>query len=85
MFFAETTKWILIKTIDISLCWQDPSFLLNISSLITYNDPLAMDPKNGGHDGKRWFIGINSSLTGLVIISSKNWNIPIKWKVVIAF
>ena len=46
---------------------------------------LAIDHKNGGHDGKRWFIGINSFLAGPVIISNKNWNIPIKWKVVITF
>ena len=43
-----------------------------------------MDPKNGVHDGKREFIGLNSFLTGPVIISSKNRNIPIKWEVVIA-
>ena len=47
--------------------------------------PFAMDPKNGVHDGKREFIGINSFLTGAVIISNKNWDIPIKWEVVIAF
>ena len=44
-----------------------------------------MDPKNGAHDGKRWFIGIISFLTGPVIVSIKNWNIPIKWEVAIAF
>ena len=46
---------------------------------------LAMDPKNEVHDGKRWFIDINRFLTGPVILSNKNWNIPIKWEVVIAF
>ena len=44
-----------------------------------------MDPKNVVHDGKKEFIGINSFLTGPVIVSNKNWNIPIKWEVVIAF
>ena len=31
------------------------------------------------------FVGINSFLTGPVIVSNKNWNIPIKWGVIIAF
>ena len=44
-----------------------------------------MDLKNERYDGKRWFIVINSFLTGVVIISKKNWNISIKWEVVIAF
>ena len=44
-----------------------------------------MDPKNGVHDGKRWFIGINSFLTGPVIVSNKSKNIPIKREVMIAF
>ena len=44
-----------------------------------------MDPKIGVDDNKRWFIGINSFQTGAEIISDKNWNIPIKWEVVIAF
>ena len=66
-----------------------PSFLFKAFSLITYNYlkmwPLAIDLKNGGHDGKRWFIGINSFLTGPVIISNKNRNSPIKWEVIISF
>ena len=33
---------------------------------------------------KRWFIGINSFLTSPVIVSNKNWNIPIQCEVVIA-
>ena len=41
--------------------------------------------QNGVHDGKREFIGINSFMTGPVIVSNKNWNISIKWEVVIAF
>ena len=41
--------------------------------------PFAMNPKNGAHDVKRWCFGINSFLTGPVIVSNKNWNIPIKW------
>ena len=36
-----------------------------------------MDPKNGVNDGKREFIGTNSFLTGRVIVSNKNWDIPI--------
>ena len=39
-----------------------------------------MNPKNGVHDYKMEFIGINSFLTGPVIVSNKNWNIPIKWE-----
>ena len=44
-----------------------------------------MDPKNEVHDGKGWFIGINGFLTGPVIISNNNWEIPTKWEFVIAF
>ena len=40
-----------------------------------------MDSKDGVYDGKRWFIGINSFLTGALIVSNKNWNIPIEWEV----
>ena len=41
-FFAETTQQILIKTTDISSCWQDPSFLFSASSLITNNYLVAV-------------------------------------------
>ena len=44
-----------------------------------------MDPKNGVHDGKKWFIGMNSFLAGPVIVSNKNRNNPIRWEVVLAF
>ena len=47
----------------------EPIFLLTASSVITYNLPynmtsLAMDLKNEVHDGKSWFMGINSFLSG---------------------
>ena len=40
--------------------------------------PLPWIQKNGVHDDKRLFIGIDSFLAGPLIISNKNWNIPIK-------
>ena len=90
VFFAETIHWILTKTTDTSSRWQDPSFLFNALSLITYNYLIIWPPchgpqKNVVHDGKRWFNGLNRFLTGPGIVSNKNWNIPIKWEVVISF
>ena len=63
---------------------KNNEILIISSSHNSHNSPCD-GLKSGVHDGKRWFICINNFLTGPVIVSNKNWNIPIKLVVVIAF
>ena len=41
--------------------------------------PIVMDLKNGVNDGERWFYWYKQLPATPVIVSNKNWNIPIKW------